>query len=103
MARTIAIGPVTSKRGHYVYGTLTTMPLPSGGVESWPLIIVQGDEGPVLWLTVVPRLGPAVRFSLTYLARRVGASPFSSTQPRNVLTGIRRLFVSAPVDSSVAW
>src|SRR5436853_7140942 len=51
MARTIAIGPVTSKRGHYVYGTLTTMPLPSGGVESWPLIVVQGDEGPVLWLT----------------------------------------------------
>ena len=51
MARTIAIGTVTGKRGHYVYGTLTTMPLPSGGVESWPLIVVQGDEGPVLWLT----------------------------------------------------
>ena len=51
MARTITVGDVTSKRGQYVYGTLATVPLPSGGVDSWPVIIAQGDEGPVLWLT----------------------------------------------------
>jgi predicted deacylase len=51
MARPITVGNVTGRRGHYAYGTLATMPLPSGGVESWPVIIAQGDEGPVLWLT----------------------------------------------------
>ena len=51
MARTITIGNVTARRGHYAYGTLATMPLPSGGLESWPVIVAQGDEGPVLWLT----------------------------------------------------
>jgi len=51
MARGITVGNATSKRGHYVYGTLATMPLPSGGTESWPVIVAQGDDGPVLWLT----------------------------------------------------
>lgn len=51
MARTVTVGTATGKRGHYAYGTLATMPLPSGGVESWPVIVAQGDEGPVLWLT----------------------------------------------------
>jgi predicted deacylase len=51
MGRTITVGNVSGKRGHYVYGTVATLPLPSGGVESWPVIIAQGDEGPVLWLT----------------------------------------------------
>ncbi len=51
MARTITVGNATAKRGSYVYGALATMPLPSGGVESWPVIIAQGDDGPVLWLT----------------------------------------------------
>lgn len=51
MARTITVGNITGKRGHYAYGTLATMLLPSGGMESWPVIIAQGDEGPVLWLT----------------------------------------------------
>lgn len=51
MARTLTIGNVTARRGHYSYGTLASMPLPSGGTESWPVIVAQGDEGPVLWLT----------------------------------------------------
>ena len=51
MARGITVGTASGKRGQYVYGTLATMPLPSGGVESWPVIVAQGDDGPVLWLT----------------------------------------------------
>ena len=51
MAHSITVGNATSKRGQYAYGTVASMPLPSGGVETWPVIIVQGDDGPVVWLT----------------------------------------------------
>ena len=51
MARGVTVGTASGKHGQYVYGTLATMPLPSGGVESWPVIVAQGDDGPVLWLT----------------------------------------------------
>ncbi len=51
MARALTIGTASSKRGSYAYGALASMPLPSGGTETWPVIIAQGDEGPVLWLT----------------------------------------------------
>jgi len=51
MARGIMVGNASGKRGQYAYGTLATLPLPSGGVESWPVIVAQGDDGPVLWLT----------------------------------------------------
>lgn len=51
MAHTMTVGNVTARRGHYAYGTLASMPLPSGGVETWPVIVAQGDDGPVLWLT----------------------------------------------------
>lgn len=51
MARGVTVGNVTGRRGQYVYGTLATLPLPSGSAETWPVIVVQGDDGPVLWLT----------------------------------------------------
>ncbi len=51
MGHGITVGATSGKRGQYVYGTLASMPLPSGGVESWPVIVAQGDDGPVLWLT----------------------------------------------------
>lgn len=51
MAHNITVGNATGKRGQYAYGTVATMPLPSGGMENWPVIIAQGDDGPVLWLT----------------------------------------------------
>lgn len=47
----VTVGTATAQRGRYVYGTLGSIALPSGGVDSLPVVIAAGDEGPVLWIT----------------------------------------------------
>jgi uncharacterized protein len=48
----IQVGTARSRPGEIVYGTFDAVPLPSGGSDAFPVIIVQGSRpGPVLWLT----------------------------------------------------
>ncbi len=53
MAHTITIGTTRSKPGTIVYGAFEAVPLPTGGIDNFPVIIAQGTntEGPVLWIT----------------------------------------------------
>jgi hypothetical protein len=52
MPASIEIGSVRGLPGGLVYGEFDALPLPTGGVERFPVIIAQGrDDGPVLWLT----------------------------------------------------
>jgi hypothetical protein len=53
MTSSIQIGTATSKPGEIVYGRFDAVPLPTGGMDSFPVIIVQGraGSGPALWLT----------------------------------------------------
>jgi predicted deacylase len=48
----LEIGTARGESGAYAYGTFDAMTLPSGGTETFPVIIGQGrQDGPVLWLT----------------------------------------------------
>jgi predicted deacylase len=48
----LVIGTARGTPGAYEYGALDALALPSGGMESFPVIIAQSQrEGPVLWLT----------------------------------------------------
>jgi len=47
----VTVGTATAQRGRYVYGTLGSVALPSGGVDTLPVVIAAGDDGPVLWIT----------------------------------------------------
>jgi uncharacterized protein len=53
MSPIITIGTARSKPGAITYGTFDAVPLPTGGVDQFPVIIAQGQDadGPVLWLT----------------------------------------------------
>lgn len=52
MAAAIEIGAVSGRPGELVYGEFDALPLPTGSVERFPVIIAQGrEDGPVLWLT----------------------------------------------------
>lgn len=49
---TVEIGSARAKPGEIVYGVFDAMGLPTGGMESFPVIIAQGKrDGPTLWLT----------------------------------------------------
>ena len=48
----LIVGALRGEPGGYAYGTLEALTLPTGGAETFPIIIAQGHEpGPVLWLT----------------------------------------------------
>ncbi|WP_119072301.1 succinylglutamate desuccinylase/aspartoacylase family protein [Aggregatilinea lenta] len=53
MSVPIQIGSARSHPGQIVYGQFDAVPLPTGGIETLPVIIAQGrsGDGPVLWLT----------------------------------------------------
>lgn len=53
MTPQIVIGTAKSTPGTLVYGEFEAVPLPTGGADSFPVIIAQGQnaDGPVLWLT----------------------------------------------------
>lgn len=53
MAHEIQIGTARSQPGAITYGTLDAVPLPTGGMDSFPIVIAQGKNGssPVLWVT----------------------------------------------------
>jgi predicted deacylase len=52
MVTALEIGPVRGQPGELVYGEFEALPLPTGGIEYFPVIIAQGTApGPVLWLT----------------------------------------------------
>jgi predicted deacylase len=53
MASSILIGTAHSEPGKIVCGAFEAVPLPTGGIDSFPVIVVQGrsGNGPVLWLT----------------------------------------------------
>ncbi len=53
MTSPITIGTATSQPGALSYGQFDAVPLPTGGIDSFPVIIAQGHDpaGPVLWLT----------------------------------------------------
>lgn len=53
MLPSIRIGTAHSRPGEIVYGAFEAVPLPTGGADSFPVIIAQGQSGPgpVLWLT----------------------------------------------------
>lgn len=53
MSAPIEIGTARSHPGQIVYGQFDAVPLPTGGMDTLPVIIAQGrtDDGPVLWLT----------------------------------------------------
>lgn len=53
MMSSLEIGTARSQSGEIVYGTFEAVPLPTGGVDVFPVIIAQGKagKGPVLWLT----------------------------------------------------
>jgi predicted deacylase len=52
-ASVIQVGTARSQPGEIVYGQFDAVPLPTGGLDSFPVIIAQGRTavGPVLWLT----------------------------------------------------
>lgn len=48
----LEIGTARSQAGQLSYGSLDAVGLPTGGVDTFPIIIAQGRQpGPVLWLT----------------------------------------------------
>jgi predicted deacylase len=48
----LTVGTCVAKRGSVSYGTFEGVPLPSGGFDQLPVVIVAGArEGPTLWLT----------------------------------------------------
>src|SRR5260221_1400257 len=48
----LEIGTARAEARKIVYGALEALELPSGGHDSFPVIIAQGDpDGPVLWVT----------------------------------------------------
>ncbi len=53
MSTPIRIGTATSRPGEITYGAFEAVPLPTGGMDSFPVIIAQGAARaePVLWLT----------------------------------------------------
>jgi predicted deacylase len=53
MTSSIRIGTAHGQPGKMVRGTFEAVPLPTGGMDSFPVLIVQGKSGsgPVLWLT----------------------------------------------------
>lgn len=53
MSTIIRVGTATSQPGKIVFGQFEAVPLPTGGIDAFPVIIAQGKvaEGPVLWLT----------------------------------------------------
>lgn len=52
MSNPVTVGTATGVPGQIVYGTFEGVPLPTGGKDSFPVIVAQGkEEGPVLWLT----------------------------------------------------
>jgi hypothetical protein len=53
MTTSIQVGTARSQPGEIVYGQFDAVPLPTGGMDSFPIIIAQGrmGKGPVLWLT----------------------------------------------------
>lgn len=53
MAVTIQVGTAQSQPGSIAYGVFDAVPLPTGGGDSFPVMIAQGrsGKGPVLWLT----------------------------------------------------
>lgn len=53
MNASIQIGTARSQPGAITYGTLDAVPLPTGGTDSFPIVIAQGKDGPhpILWLT----------------------------------------------------
>jgi predicted deacylase len=52
LSATLEIGSAKGQPGSLSYGTLEAVPLPSGGLDVFPIIIAQGEQdGPVLWLT----------------------------------------------------
>ena len=49
---TITIGTATAQPGQIVTGTFDGVALPTGGVDTLPIIIAQGDPaGPIFWIT----------------------------------------------------
>ena len=52
MKPTLEIGTARAEAHKIVYGAFEALELPSGGHDSFPIIIAQGDpDGPVLWVT----------------------------------------------------
>jgi len=53
MSPSLLIGTAHSKPNSIVYGAFEAVPLPTGGIDSFPVIVAQGksSSGPVLWLT----------------------------------------------------
>jgi uncharacterized protein len=52
MKSKLEIGNVKGQPGQLAYGALDAVALPSGGSDSFPIVIAQGQrDGPVLWLT----------------------------------------------------
>jgi predicted deacylase len=53
MLPSIQIGTAHNQPGQFSYGTFDAVPLPTGGYDTFPVVIAQGHnhEGPVLWLT----------------------------------------------------
>ncbi|MCC7208866.1 MAG: succinylglutamate desuccinylase/aspartoacylase family protein [Anaerolineae bacterium] len=48
----LKIGTAHGKPGAYAYGALDALALPTGGTETFPIVIAQGRQpGPTLWLT----------------------------------------------------
>jgi uncharacterized protein len=48
----LTIGTAQANAGQYVYGNFEAFALPTGGVESFPIIIGRGKKaGPTLWIT----------------------------------------------------
>lgn len=49
----IRIGTATSQPGAIMYGTFDAVALPTGGADTFPIVIAQGSAGPrpVLWIT----------------------------------------------------
>lgn len=53
MAASVVVGTAQGCPGQLVYGVFEALPLPTGVVDSFPVIIAQGasGNGPVLWIT----------------------------------------------------
>jgi len=53
MTRPLRVGTAEGRPGELAYGTFEAVPLPTGGADSFPVLIAQGRGGtrPVLWLT----------------------------------------------------
>ncbi len=96
----VTVGTVTAQRGRYVYGTLGSVALPSGGVDALPVIIAAGDEGPVLWITAnihgneVTGLAALHEFLTPDLPRRLHGTlvVLPTLNPAGLRTGRRRAY-----------